>query len=220
MESRTNTILKETADPVFDLERLTGPMFYRKKITHKKDIRDLRRTETARQAIAGWDKTIEIHGFTKAQFSLIDLVEAVLEIIGPAKMFLSTWTAANTDVTRVLHFCQSAQVLESRWLVDLTFQKRQPQLAQRIRNTFGADAIRVGKNHAKFVILYNDQYDVIINTSMNLNFNPRFENFTLKNDPELCKFYLAIAEEVWSRQARTLADDRPGEIIQFFNREM
>lgn len=221
MDLFKNELLEPKPNPTIDLDKLTGPASYRqRRRQRRRELRDLRRAETAAAAIAGWTRSIELHGFTKGQFSLIDLIEAVLEITGPAFMFISTWTAANNDITRALEFLDRQKVISSRWLVDLTFQKRAPQLAQRIRRTAGADAIRVGKVHAKLVILKNDKFDVVINTSMNLNYNPRFENFILRHDPDLAAFYLDLADEIWSRQRRTLSNAKPGKIEEYFKKEM
>lgn len=223
MKSRQNPLLFEDPDftPTADLERLKINTVHKRQVRKKKrEIRDLRQIDNAKQAIDGWNKEFEIYGFSKSQFSLIDLITATLDIIGPAEMFISTWTAANTDVTRVLEFVNGGQIINARWLVDLTFQRRTPELAQRIRDVFGKDAIRVAKNHAKYVVLTNDDYKVVIQTSMNLNFNPRFENFSLAHDPELVNFLLGIANEIWRRQKRELASDKPGAIERFFYDEM
>ncbi|MFM7521296.1 MAG: site-specific integrase [Planctomycetota bacterium] len=83
-------------------------------------------------------------------------------------------------------------VTRARWLVDLTFVRRCPQLAARIREAFGDDAIRVTRNHAKFAIVHNDTWNVVCRTSMNLNHNPRLEDFTVAHDPELAAFLLAM----------------------------
>ena len=164
--------------------------------------------------------SIEIYGFTKGQFSVVDLLQESLRITGKAALTVSTWTAAQTDVSTVIDFVESGFCDSARWLVDLTFQRRSPELAQRIRDAFGADAIRVGKNHAKFFMIRNNEWDVICQTSMNLNFNPRFENFSIRNDPGLCDFHQTIFDEIWRNQKRTMATARPYEIQKHFLNEM
>ncbi|MCP4581017.1 MAG: hypothetical protein GY839_05325 [candidate division Zixibacteria bacterium] len=217
MQTRKNPILIDKLNPTFNLETLKSPVIHKRKVQQKKrELRDCRRAENAAESIKGWDKGLEIFGFTKSQFSLIDLITTVIGVTGPAEMFISTWTAANTDITRILNFVSSGVITQAKWLVDFTFQRRTPELAQRIRDVFGCDAIRVAKNHAKYVILKNCEYDVIIQTSMNLNYNPRFENFTLSNDTDLVDFLLRITNEIWEKQKRSLADATPGEFEQYF----
>lgn len=222
LDDYKNPLLGEQPeDPIVDLEKITSKAeLARAKRTAKRDIRDQRRLATAAEALAGFNRDVDIYGFTKGQFSLIQLITATLAITGPTELVLSTWTAANQDVTEVLDFCQSGLVTKARWLVDLTFSKRAPQLAHRIRTVFGDDAIRVGKNHAKFALIGNADWLVVIRTSMNLNHNPRFENFEIAHDPELYGFHQAIIDEIWRKQARSVESIRPYEIEKHFNEEM
>ena len=126
-------------------EELTSPtVFVRrgsgKKRSARRAIRDARRLETATEAIADFGPDVQIHGLTKGQFSLIDLIAAVLEHIGPATLDISTWTAAATDVTIVCQWLKAQHITKSRWLVDLTFQTRPPELATLIRELFGRES--------------------------------------------------------------------------------
>lgn len=183
-----------------------------------RDIRDLRRKQTATEAVAGLDLDgREIFGLTKGQFSLIDLIEAVLDRTGPAALSISTWTAANTDVSTALSLVASGRITAARWLVDLTFVRRCPQLAARIREAFGVDAVRVTKNHAKFSILQNETWRVVIRTSMNLNHNPRLEDFTVAHDPELAAFLDGVLNDLWHTQRRTLADGDHTALTQWWH---
>lgn len=221
MNIRQNPLLAKQVDIVADLEKVAAPtVLKRAKPTHRRELRDQRRLQSAAEALAGFDRDVTIYGFTKGQFSLIQLITEALRITGPGELTLSTWTAANSDVSEVLAFCESGLVTRARWIVDLTFTKRSPQLAQRIRHVFGDDAIRVAKNHSKYALIGNDAWRVCIHTSMNLNHNPRFENFEIAHDPELYEFHGAIADEIWRKQGRAVESMRPYEIERHFNADL
>jgi hypothetical protein len=203
---RQNPLLATKHDPVADPDAIRRAHLVLVRDRYR-DIRDLRRKQTATEAVAGLDLDgREIFGLTKGQFSLIDLIEAVLDRTGPAALSISTWTAANTDVSTALALVASGRITAARWLVDLTFVRRCPQLAARIREAFGIDAVRVTKNHAKFSIIENQTWQVVIRTSMNLNHNPRLEDFTVAHDPVLADFLRATLDDLWRTQRRTLAD--------------
>lgn len=215
---RQNPLFKDDRDPVADPTtiRKAHVVLVRERY---RDIRDLRRKESATEAAAGLDLDgRETFGLTKGQFSLIDLIEAVLAQTGPAALEVSTWTAANTDVSTALAMVASGRVTRARWLVDLTFVRRCPQLAARIRETFGDDALRVSRNHAKFAVLHNATWQVVIRTSMNLNHNPRLEDFTLAHDPELATFLLSAMDDLWSTQRRSLQDESTQNVSEWWNR--
>lgn len=220
MKITPNPLLFDKADPTVPLEDIKAPTIKQTRSTHKREIRDLRRKQTAETAVAGFEKGLEIYGFTKGQFSVIDLLESMVAITGPAALTVSTWTAAKTDITTVLDFVSSGKCTSARWMVDFTFQQRSPELAARIREVAGHDAIRVGKNHAKFFMLRNDQWDIMCMTSMNLNFNPRFENFMLRDDKAMCDFHDTILNEIWTKQKPSLAMAKAGVFEQFFKTEM
>lgn len=203
---RQNPLLFEKHEPVIDADviKKAHVSLVRER---KRDIRDLRRKETAAEAMADLNLDgREIFGLTKGQFSLTDMIEAILERTGPAELHVSTWTAANTDVSKMLDMIASGRLTAARWLVDVTFVRRAPQLAARIRQAFGADAIRVTRTHAKFAVIRNQTWQVVSRTSMNLNHNPRLEDFTVAHDPELAAFLLDAMDDVWKTQKRHLAD--------------
>ena len=52
---------------------------------------------------------------------------------------------------------------------------------------------------------------------MNLNMNPRCEDFTLGHDPELAGFLNTILDELFAKQPKALADARPYDIVKWCN---
>jgi hypothetical protein len=73
--------------------------------------------------------------------------------------------------------------LESaRLIIDITAarpnMKRQP-IVEDWRRKFGRDAVLTVKNHAKIARVWNRDFKVLIRGSMNLNYNPRFEQLDI-----------------------------------------
>jgi len=223
LPSRENPLLAQASKPEADLIDFASPSVHRRQVARdRRELRDVRRAVTAAEAVGPLTRDVEVYGFTKGQFSIIDLINHALTTIGDgARMQLVTWTAGNTDVGAIVDLCHSGKLASARFLVDISFNRRDPELAQRIRETFGADSIRVAKNHAKFVLLAAGDWRVVIRTSMNLNFNPRFENFQIAHDPELYDFHDRILSEVWKRQTATDQDLlRPYDLARQFTREL
>lgn len=190
----------ESAAPSFDASILQIPFAHRGRVPTKREFRKAFRGESARSALGELYSGCSIFGLTKGQFSLIDLVTAITEQTGPVSAFFSTWTAANADVSDVFAMVESGVLLDCRFMVDYTFQRRQPELAHRLRELFGGDSVRVTSNHAKFVLLMNDEWSVVVKTSMNLNMNPRIEDFDVADDPALAGYLLDLLNEVWAYQ--------------------
>ena len=157
-------------------------------------------SESASKAVGPLAPGCEIYGFTKGQFSLIDLIEHCLVCTGPADVFIATWSAAAGDIQRAHKFLKNGRIRSIRFLVDYSFQSRKPEFCSELVATFGHDVLRVTVTHAKYVLIRNDDWNLVIRTSMNLNYNPRFENFEISDDLEFADFQQAIIDEVWSGQ--------------------
>jgi hypothetical protein len=211
-----NPLLATKPEPVVD-PAIIGQSVVKRPIP-KREIMDLRRIECATAAVATLERDgCELFGLTKGQFSLTDMIEAILEKTGPADLSISTWTAANSDVSRMLELLRSGAIRSCRWLVDMTFMRRCPSLAAEIRAKFGADAIRVTRTHAKFCTITNDGWQVALRSSMNLNQNPRLESFQVGHDPELCNFLSGVMDDIWARQDKKIADLSSKEIAGWWN---
>ena len=153
--------------------------------------------ETASRSIGELKKGCEIFGFTKGQFSKIDIIEHCLEYTGPADVFICTWSASSGDIRRASSFLRSSKIKSLKFLVDFSFKSRKPAFLKELVETFGIDAVRMSVIHAKCVLIRNKEWNLVIRTSMNLNYNPRFENFEISEDNKFANFIENIVNEIW-----------------------
>ncbi len=190
----SNPLLFPEDAKTVDLGELEGKtLLTRPRQPGKRLILDLRRKKTAAEAIAGLTIDNEIFGFTKGQFSVLDLIVACLKRTGPAHFSISTWTAARKEILEIDRLMKEGAITAARWLVDYTFVRRDKTAAHQVRKTFGHDAIRIANTHSKFCLFQN--------------MNPRFEDFTLAHDPEIAAFLTGILDEIWAKQKRSLFDE-------------
>ena len=99
LERSVNPLLRTERSGHFDVQRLQSPTVVVGPVSRfQRDLRELRRRQTATEAVSDLKPGVEIFGFTKGQFSLLDLLQAVLAITGPADLVLSTWTAARREI--------------------------------------------------------------------------------------------------------------------------
>lgn len=159
-------------------------------------------TQNALDCIGLLKPNCRMIGLTKGQFSLIDLIRAVLVSTGPAHLVISTWTTGIRDTENVEFLMQKGDLKSLVLLTDRSFVGRKPEYVQAIRRVFGDESIRITRTHAKFALIENDQWHVAIRSSMNLNRNPRFEQFDLDDSEDICKFFRDhITELMESSQA-------------------
>lgn len=181
-------------------------------ITHARPVgtskKRVSKTADARDSLAGFNCDTEIDVLTMGQFSIVDAIEAVLEVTGPAKVTLSTWTAAAFDLAQIEAKIQQAAITDLRLIIDRSFVSRQPKFVEVIETKFGKGSVRTTRTHAKFVVITNDCWSVVMRTSMNLNHNPRIEYLQVVNDTALAEMYLEVADELFSEIPEGMGNSR------------
>lgn len=151
------------------------------------------------QAVGELSPGCEIFGFTKGQFSLMDVISAVLAQTGPATVDISTWTAGKKDIGHAEQFVKNGHITSARWVVDRSFPSRQKGYFKMLVDRFGAGNIRMTRTHCKFVLIRNDAWDIVLRSSMNLNKNPRFENFEISDDSAMAQYFEEMVDEIFQQ---------------------
>ena len=177
------------------------------KMTHKRaacvgrtTIRCALTARSAAEATGTIKRGCEIYGLSKGQFSLIDIITHCLEATGAADAVLSTWTAAGADLRFAYKLMTEGSIRSLRFLVDFSFPSRQPAYCAALRETFGGDCIRISKNHAKFVLIRNSGWNIVIRSSMNLNENRRLESFEISDDKGMADFLEDVISDTFDEQ--------------------
>lgn len=129
---------------------------------------------------------MSLFAITRGQFSMIDAILHVLDEVGPSRVSFWTWTVAEYEVQVVERLIADKRITSGRMVIDHGARNKNAELIRRFQQSFGADSVRYVVNHAKIATIetvVGDRY--LLRGSMNLNFNPRFEQFDLtSNGPD------------------------------------
>jgi hypothetical protein len=156
--------------------------------------------ERARDALAPFGRGAHVFGVNKGQFSMIDIAAAVLEMTGPADVSVWTWVVAGYEVEAVSAFLNTGAIRSFRMVIDWTGAQRDMPYVADLQRRYGVDCIRVTKTHAKIVTISTDDgWRVVVRGSMNLNANPRFEQFDVSDDPTIFGVMAELEAELWRR---------------------
>lgn len=173
--------------------------------TRPRTVRRTINAALAAEAVGPIEHGCEVYGLTKGQFSLIELAEHCLDATGPADVVFSTWTAANADIAHAYTLLGGdAKIRSCRWLVDFSFPTRQPAYCDALRQAFGDACIAATANHAKFVSIRNDEWDLVIRTSMNLNRNARLESWEISDDAAMADALGELVDAAFDEWACTI----------------
>lgn len=147
-------------------------------------------------ALGGLEPGCWLFGLTKGQYSLLDLIRAVVAKTGPADVRLSTWSTGIRDAEAAGWMLGAGEFTSFQMIVDRSFPSRQPQYVGRMVALFGQDAIIPTRVHAKIALIRAGDWRIVVRSSMNLNRNPRFEQWDLNDAPELFDFVAEWFDEL------------------------
>lgn len=167
----------------------------------------------ARDTIAGFTHDTDLVGLTFGQFSLLDLIDAALEITGPADVTISTWSAGFYDVDAAERFRDSGRLRSIRFVMDIARKQGQASPGD-VATIFGADAVRTMRTHAKFVLIRNEAWNVVITSSMNLNLNPRLEQFEMTDDAERLAMFAEVVDGLFEELPAGGARNEAGNYVE------
>jgi hypothetical protein len=118
---------------------------------------------------------MSLFAVTRGQFSMLDAIQTVIKQVGQCRVSVWTWAIADYEVECFEAFMANREITSAILVIDHAAENKNAALIQKWRDRFGVDSVRVCKNHAKISRVWNDDFHVLLRGSMNLNFNPRFE---------------------------------------------
>lgn len=166
--------------------------------SHKRKYFVASRLEGAAETIGPLNAGDEISGLTCGQFSMIDILEHMLnEAGGPADVFVSTWTAGIYDIERAAGLRGNGNLRNIRFVLDRGMFSKSPDYAGPMIEAFGIEAFRDTNVHAKVTMVASATKRMVCRGSMNLNKNLKTEQFDISVCDDAYAFYGAWADDVW-----------------------
>lgn len=134
----------------------------------------------AASAIGQVSAGMSLFAVTRGQWSMIDAVLHVLDQVGPAKLSLWTWTVAEYEVQVLTRLREDRRVTGGRLVIDAGARTKNAGIIREWKGSFGDGSVRYVTNHAKIARIESASgLKFLLRGSMNLNFNPRFEQFDI-----------------------------------------
>lgn len=152
--------------------------------------------QSAGQAIGPVEPGMSVFAVTRGQFSMIDCILYCLSQTGPADVSVWTWAIADYEVEAMEGLIGRREITSGRLVIDQSADRRNPVIIERWRRRFGPEAVRICKNHAKIARAWNDRYRILLRGSMNLNWNPRFEQLDVTEGGEDFDLVKRIEDEL------------------------
>jgi len=152
---------------------------------------------------------MSLFAITRGQWSMIDAILHCLDEVGPSRVSLWTWTVASYEIEILTRLRLDKRITEGRLIIDAGARAKNAGIIREWQATFGAESVRYVHNHAKVACIESASgLRLCLRGSMNLNFNPRFEQFDLTEGGQDFELVRSIEDEL-----PILADDATGEEV-------
>jgi hypothetical protein len=135
-------------------------------------------------AIGPLEKGMALFAITRGQFSMLDAILHCLHELGPAAISVWTWTIADYEVEAMVGLMARQEITAGRLVIDASAERRNSAIIEQWRQRFGDETVRICKNHAKVARVWTQDFRLLLRGSMNLNFNPRFEQLDITEGGE------------------------------------
>ena len=141
-------------------------------------------TQRVRDAVGAITPGCFLQGSTST--SLIEMVQYVLETIGPCHVIFSTWGLDPFDLQRLLALQNAGMVLTSRWLLHLSLPSRAVECCDELLRHCKPDSVRCSTER-QGVYFRNSQWNLTLFATMNLNYNRGLGSYDLIDDAEILR---------------------------------
>lgn len=160
---------------------------------------------TAADCIGPVTAGMSVFAVTRGQFAMLDAVLHVLDCLGPSRLSVWTWTIADYEIQRFSEMRADGRITDGRLIIDHGARNKNHALIADWKARFGGGSVRYVLNHAKIATVEGAGLRVLLRGSMNLNFNPRFEQLDVSEGGPAFDLVRSIEDEL-----PVLADDCPG----------
>ena len=161
------------------------------------------RTGAAAEVIGDLSPGVSVSGLTAGQFSAIDVMEHMVNCLGPADVSISAWTTGLYDVKRAAEMRANQQLRGLRFILDRGTFEKSPKFAGPLIQAVGVEAFRCVSVHAKVIIVEGDRGRAVMRSSMNLNKNLRTEQFDIDVADGFAEFYQGWFDALWDEAGRS-----------------
>lgn len=145
-----------------------------------------------------WDRGAAYHCFSFGDVDSLTYLRCAIKQTPLDYLLISTWCMAITDIREVEQWLDRGYIKRCDFYVGEIFQGSYAEVYLELRDMVKAHGGRVCvfKNHAKVMAAFGEDFDFVIESSANVNTNPRSEQTTITVDTGLARFY---KEEIFDK---------------------
>ncbi|MBE2229965.1 MAG: hypothetical protein IAE96_04895 [Chitinophagaceae bacterium] len=135
---------------------------------------------------------------TDGDWSMHDMLMAILDRTGPANVYLSSYAFSEFPARLIADMKSRGIIRELHCLIDKRLDVRSASALNIIRNT--ATRLRLVRTHAKVTVIENDQHLIAVVGSANYTSNKRYEAGVILADRDAALFHKKWITDAFDRK--------------------
>ena len=140
----------------------------------------------------------QVFAIFDGQFSVVDLIAAACKKCDCPDVSIMSWTAYADDIDHLYRLYEYGIIGDVRFIFDKTFPSYKINSMARLVAVFGKDCLRLTSTHTKIYMVRDDEWDIIITSSANMNTNRRFEQYQVSDWTDACDTVERIFDTIFS----------------------
>lgn len=148
-----------------------------------------------------FEKNTEYHIIANCDMSPRHVFDYLIDTCGPLHFRLAPWVIGQEDLRLLIDQRNKGRLLSIRLILHRSYArikqgKKLGGMALLVGNF--RDEVRFTKSHTKVYTLFNDDWNITIESSGNINEHDHRENWLIKEDRALCDFHTSWIEAAFN----------------------
>ena len=182
---------------LFEINNIPDPKNPKLKSASKKveqaEIRTSKAQQTASEVVGKVEMGKTIHFVSACEWSCIDMLNIILDQIGPAEITIATWSVSEDSARSLIKSVETGRITKLSTIFDWRIKVRRPEVFELAK--FNICNIKLSTCHAKTTVIQNDKYQIVLLGSANYTANPRIETGMICCNKEVADFHKAWMDE-------------------------
>lgn len=157
-----------------------------------------------------FEKGVSYHCFSWGDVDSLTYFRCIVKQQHIKYALISTWCMASEDISEILNWIERGYIDRCDFYIGEIFKasyfKQYQELISLCKELGGR--VCMFRNHSKVMVILGNDFDAVIESSANVNTNPRSEQATITVDSELAHWYKEIFDGVRSFE-RNFDDVQP-----------
>lgn len=145
-----------------------------------------------------FEKGVSYHCFSWGDVDSLTYLRVIVKQQKLKFALISTWCMATADITEIFQWIEKGYIGRVDFYVGEIFKgSYAKEYALLVKNCskYGCRLV-IFRNHSKITLAFGEKFDAAIETSANVNTNPRSEQATITIDSELAHWYKNIFDNI------------------------